>query len=63
MTVDLDSTGDIETRRETQRPLDIHYLAAAAAARVHDDTLQMKVLLRNRGEARTRGKRKVGKPG
>lgn len=63
MTVDLDSTGDIETRREKQRPLDIHYLAAAAAAQVHDDTLQMKVLPRNRGEARTRGKRKVSKPG
>lgn len=62
MTVDLDSTGDIETRREKQRPLDIHYLAAAAAAQVHDDTSQMKVLLRNRGEARTRGKRKESKP-
>lgn len=52
LNVDLDSIGGTEKRREKQRPLDIHYLAAAAAAKVHDNTLQMKVLQRSRREAR-----------
>lgn len=43
LTVDLDSSRDTETRSDKQRTRDIHYSAAAAAAKVHDGTLQMKV--------------------